>query len=236
MNQEMRLMASRSALCAAIPLLVLFLGCATTVFKISVSSFAADDKGIPKASRIHVYVDPQDPDLMKREFGKKLEYLLEKQGYLSASPSDADYILFFTYGMAGDTETFTKYVYDPGTPVSSGSSQSTGSAAGDFLSGFAKGVADGSQRMRPQQSQRKVHHRILKLVALDAMALHTGNRRVSWQGDISSTGSSDDLRMVLDYMAIPSVELLGKDTGRKVTYQLDLNDPRVLRMLDQYKQ
>ena len=212
--------------------LTMIFGCAAqrTIYRVDVSSFGTQ-RDVPPSSLVHVYVDPHDLDMMRKEFAGKLEFLLKKKGYRTGSLAEAEHVMFFTYGIDSEVETFTKYVYDPGVLPASKSKPASGSALEQFASGLAQGAEDAAKRMRPQQSQRKVHRRVLKLITLDAGALTRGETKVVSQVDVTSTGSSGDLRKVLNFMAVPAVEMFGTDSGRQVQFRVEGEDPRVIELM-----
>ena len=219
-------------------LIILILGslisCAPSLptYVVNVDAYKGTEYSIPPGSRFYVYLDSDENDLMKHEIRRKIEYSLKYYGWSTGGGiSESDYVLFFAYGIKSGTENYTKYVYDPGTPVKSNSTPSTGSAAGDFLSGFAKGFAESSQRMRPQQAQREVNHRYLTLAALEIKALRNGEKKVVWQADTKSSGSSSDLRYVLNFMLVPTLKLIGKGSGKALQYRIKEDNPIVTDMI-----
>ena len=225
----------------SIGVLSLLFGCAgPLVYHVSVNSYRSADaeRPVSPGATVHVYVDSDNPDLLREEVAAKMEYLLQRNGYSRAPLIQADYIVFFSYVMGSHTETFTKYVYDPsaGAGTTSSSGTSTGSAAGDFLSGFAEGLSKSLASMKPQQASRNVNDRELLVKVLDGQLLRkTGKLDIVWQCQTTSSGSSADLRDVLNYMLIPSFDDFAQDTGKSILHKVRSNDHRVQSLLQNFR-
>ena len=193
-------------------------------YRVSVNSVASPNYSSdfrPGAS-IHVYETNEGEDLFRAEVAKKIRRLMRERGYVSATADQADFVLMFGYAISSHSETQTVYVPDsskPSTPPPAGAS---------FAEAFAHGMAEGLKNRTPQQKQTKVNDRSLRLAVIDARHLReTGETRTVWQCDTTSSGSSDDLRDVLNYMLVPTFRHFGKDTGKAVLYKIDEHDTSV---------
>jgi len=198
-----------------------FTGCVPT-YTVKVNSLSANSSSISATTKISVGLDPEESDLVKLEFGRKLEYLLREQGRNIVPFDEADVVLVFDFKIDSEMQSYTKYVHDPGTPTP----KKSGSSGGGFWGGVAQGLEEGTKKSRPQQAVRKINNRSLRLAAIDKETKGT-----LWQANVKSTGSSGDIRKVLNYMVIPAIDLFGDDTGQDVLYKIKQDDPRVQKML-----
>jgi len=197
-------------------LMCLSAGCGVS-YSVNVNGYSATGQSlqISKAASIAVVTDSNVPNpILEKEVGAKIEKLLAQNGY-RLTQDDADYYLLFDYGIdAGRTVTDITPIhrpvfYDP-YPFT-----------GFYPHGYTTYVA---------QSEI-IHTRwlILKLIkgpAYDA----SSNTEPLWIGEITSTGTSSDLRELLNYMLVVAFEHFSEDTGRQLTTAISRTDERVLSL------
>ena len=193
-------------------------------YEVSVNSVASPNYSpdLQPGASIHVYDANEGEDLFRAEVARKIIRLMRERGYVSAAADQADFVLMFGYAISSHSETQTVYVADsskPTTPPPAGAS---------FAEAFAHGMAEGLGNTTPQQQQTNVNDRSLRLAVIDARHLRaTGETKTVWQCDTTSSGRSDDLRDVLNYMLVPTFRHFGEDTGKAVTYDLREHDTAV---------
>ena len=55
----------------------------------------------------------------------------------------------------------------------------------------------------------------------------TGQFRTVWVGEARSTGASQDIRVVIDYLLLADFQQFGKNTGKAVTVEVSETSPRL---------
>jgi hypothetical protein len=199
-----------------LPLMCLSAGCGIS-YSVSVNGYSATGQGlhISKGASIAVVTDSNVPNpILKKEVGEKVEKLLAEKGY-RLTQDNPDYYLLFDYGIdAGRTVTditpiHRPILYDP-YPYT-----------GFYPHGYTTYVA---------QSEI-VHTRwlILKLIKGKAYDASKKTEPV-WIGEITSAGTSSDLRELLNYMLVVAFEHFVEDTKRQLTTAISRDDERVLSL------
>ncbi|HVP18544.1 MAG TPA: hypothetical protein VMU36_06060 [Spirochaetia bacterium] len=162
-------------------------------------------------------------DLEFAEYAKYVDYALSKAGHQKAkSIDDASEAIFLYYGI-GNPGPHRYTFWLPGSDTTESSSLT----APDNI--IAYGTWGISGVGGDQQNQGSC--RYISLSAVD-LVKYKEERHVleSWRMEISSTGSSNDLRLVFPVMIAASENYLGQDT-RKILYRtLTDEDPQVVDM------
>ena len=158
----------------------------------------------------------QNP-LLEKEIKAKVEFLLEKRGYVLAPYDRADFFLSFAYGM--------------GTPQTVAVTGPTWGFGWGFGSGYCgPGVSTGIYwpNCGPYSTETQaLYDRWLRLTVVEGKYYRdTGKSRTIWVGEARSTGTSSDLREVLNSLLIAAFEQIGQNTGKAVPIQIKQNDPR----------
>ncbi len=158
----------------------------------------------------------QNP-LLEKEIKAKIELLLEKRGYVLAPYDRADFYLSFTYGL--------------GTPQTVSVTGPTWGIGWGFGSGYCgPGVSTGIYwpGCGPYSTETQaLYDRWLRLSVVEGKYYRdTGKSRTIWVGEARSTGTSSDLREVLNPLLIAAFEQFGQNTGKAVPIQIKQNDPR----------
>ncbi len=150
--------------------------------------------------------------LLEKEIKEKIVKLLESQGYGSAPLDKAQYLLFFGYGMGGGrsvTVVFPDYYpawWYPGYPRSY-----------FFASPFPAYYYPYTETL---------YDKWLLVKVVDAKAYRDkGEFKSIWVGEARSTGTSADLRVVVNYLLRAVFQQFGKNTGKAVIVDVSENDP-----------
>jgi len=194
-------------------------GCAGKSYRVSVNTICAPGiETIPQGSHVHVWVDDVDRnDLLKLEIASKIECILVDSGYVVSDFVGADYVVAFGYGIGSREEAYTKTVKEPTDEVGQG-----------FVENFL--ISYGSHKQ--VESVRTVNDRWLWAEAYDVGEwLDNEEFTVVWSSETTSTGSSADLRHVLNYLLIPTFERFGVSTGQAEEVTLGGGDERAQRIL-----
>jgi hypothetical protein len=198
------------------------LGCATTTtYQVQVNGYtdnAALFAFVPGASfQVIENQEAQNP-LLEKEVKAKIDKLLEKHGYPLVPHDQAEYYLFFTYGMgAPQTVTVTEPSWGIGLGFGTGYC-GPGAAYGFYWPGYSPYYTE----------TQALYNRWLRLTVVEGRYYReTGKSRTIWVGEARSTGTSSDLREVLNPLLIAAFEQFGKNTSKAVPTQIKQKDPRV---------
>lgn len=225
----------------ALVLLPLFTGCETVQpvrYQIQVSGLSAgihnDGKTYYLASALK---NTPESDLQFREYARYLERALEKQGLRRMQSIDeADQIVFLAYGI-GDPQT-VQYSYAVPTWGQTGVSGAHTSGAAFSFGGMTKYSAStdftpsyGVTGYVPVTGIVTYYFRFIRIDCFDLAAYRKDKKEHQlWRTDITSDGSSGDLRRVLPYMIAAAKPHLGSDTGKQILIQLEEGD--AVKILD----
>ncbi|MEK6263163.1 MAG: hypothetical protein AABP62_31685 [Planctomycetota bacterium] len=218
------------------------LSCSTAptvpVFQVRVSSLVDPDRTpgrsyvlLPSAEGIDL------EDLQFREFARYVAGALERQGFTRAPDfSKADVAVFLAYGI-GDpqlqTYTYTVPVYGQTGGGTSTLNLSTYGAGGYSTT---SGTITTLPRYGPVGSQsvtqsNVTYFRYLFLDAIDLRAFRESQKVLSvWRTNVTSNGSSGDLRLVLPILVAASEQYIAVNTGKQVEVDLREGDPRVQKV------
>ena len=206
----------------SIPLVFVGLGCGTP-YRVSVNGFSVtgDALKIPQASSIFVLQNnnAQNP-IFEREIGLKIQKLLNTKGY-SIGTETANYYLLFEYGIdSGRTFTGSKPIYHPGGTATMQTFGSYGESS------FSTIQTPGHATYVPYSEV--VYTRWLALKLIDGNAYRSAQKvDPSWIGEVRSSGTSSDLRKVINYMLVAAFKHFGENTGEQVDEVILGGDSRV---------
>lgn len=201
----MRIGKSQKAIVKIIILLIflnLICGCLTypAHYVVKVNGYTGGKPGIQSNKTVIVFRNPkaQNP-LLEEEIASKITIALKSKDFIPSDASNgSEYILFFSYGI-GPGSTYT----------------STFSYEGTRLNIF-------TGRLEPTtevgSSVSTVYTRRLFLNLYELKGLSENSKPV-WVGESYSTGSSSDLRKVVDYLILGAFEHFGEDTGAAKTHK-----------------
>ncbi len=141
-----------------------------------------------------------------------------KHGYLLAPYDKAQFYLLFTYGM-GTPQTVS--VTSPSLGIGFGFGTGywgPGAAFGSYLSGYGPFYT----------GTKALYDRWLRLTVVEGKYYReTGKSRTVWVGEARTTGTSSDLREVLNPLLIAAFEQFGKNTDKALSTRIKQNDPQV---------
>jgi hypothetical protein len=220
---------------------LLSLGCSTmkSTYYVDVTGFSKSDFG---SEPVRYALAPADKhiggnDLQFEEYCRYVDSALIKNGYLKAeSFDDATVAIFFYYGIGNPEE--HQYSYSlplsEQTGVSSPSIEDTHNCSDDC--GNSKGTAAHTAeyeiaRYQQLQENNATYYRYLSLSAIDLQKYREDQQVIElWRMEVSSTGSSSDLRVVVPVMVAASAKYIGKNTGKAISISVKDDDPAVIEM------
>jgi|UniRef100_A0A7V6DQ59 hypothetical protein len=202
-------------LCAAM------FGCAPArVYHVQVNGYTESGGPMltPGAS-LFVVDDPkaQNP-LLEKEVKAKIEALLSKKGYLLVPYDRADYFVLFTYGL-GSPQTMSVTAPTWGVGLGFGSGYcGPGVGYGVYWPGCGPFYTE----------TRALYDRWLRVSVVNGNYYRaTGKSRPVWLGEAHSTGTSSDIREVINPLLVAAFEQLGVNTGKACPAAINHNDPRI---------
>jgi hypothetical protein len=156
--------------------------------------------------------------LLEKEVKAKLEQLLKQNGYLLVPYEQAQYLLRFAYGL-GAPETVSVAVPDWSIGFGFGSGYwGPGAGYGFYWPGWGPYYTE----------TQAIYNRWLRLTVVEGRQYHaTGQATPVWVGEARSSGTSSDLREVLNPLLVAAFEQFGRNTRKAVPTRIKQNDPRV---------
>ncbi len=203
---------------------LLILGCAAAVYHVRVNGYTDPAAPVPFSPGATFFVidnkETKNP-LLDKEIKAKINLLLEKQGYSIVPFEKADYYLFFTYGIgtsAGASVVMPDYSVEFGLGYGYYSPRSYFF----FWPGYA---------YYPRYTEPLYDRWLLLNVVEGKHYRETGQFRTLWVGETRSTGTSSDIREVINSLLLAAFAQFGKNTGKAITVDIRQSDPR-LRQLE----
>jgi hypothetical protein len=197
-------------------------GCAVT-YPVQVTGYTDPAAPVPfKPGDTFFVIDNQEAQnpLLNREIKAKINALLEKQGYVVAPFEHADYYLFFTYGI-GPSATARVVMPDYAWGFSLGYGYYHPRSYAFFWPGFAAYPG----------YREPLYDRWLLINAVEGKHYReTGQFRTVWVGETRSTGTSPDIREVINSLLVGAFDRFGHDTRKAVIVDIDRRDPRMRQL------
>ena len=200
---------------------VAIVGCASgRTYRVQVNGYTEAVGSAPFAPGASFFVveNPEAPNLLlEKEVKAKLDKLLEKHGYSLVPYEQARYCLLFTYGL-GPPQTVSTVVPSVSIGLGYGSGYCDPFAGyGFFWPGWAPYYTE----------TQAIYDRWLRLTAVEGKEYRaTGKSRPLWVGEARSSGTSSDLREVLNPLLLAAFEQFGKNTGKALPTVINQKDPR----------
>ena len=196
-------------------------GCASVrVYHVQVNGYteSAGPSLTPGASLFVLEDQKAQNPLLEKEVKAKIEALLTKQGYPLVPYDRAAYYVLFTYGL--------------GNPQMVSVTAPTWGVGFGFGSGYCgPGVGYGISwpGCGPFYTETQaLYDRWLRVSVVDGKYYRaTGKSRPLWVGEAHSTGTSSDVREVINPLLIAAFEKFGVNTGKAWPATIKQNDPRV---------
>ena len=205
-------------------MMLLFLGGCTPVYLVQVNGFADPDAAgriVPNV-KIHVAENARaENPLLDREIRVKIEKILKSRGFIITSRETADLFCTFNYGVGtGLTQIGSIPVTSPPVTSSVVVSQPDGTAQVSAI------MTPGTTTYIPYA--RTAYDRWLNIVVMEAESFRAGKKdKILWYGDLVSSGTSRDLRTVIDYLLVAACEEFGTDTKRGLVKEIKTDDERL---------
>lgn len=198
-------------------------GCAAAAYQVRVNGYsdpAAPARFEPGATFFVMDNKETKNPLLDKEIKAKINTLLERHGFSIAPFEKAQYYLFFNYGI-GSSEGARVPVPDYSVGVGLGYGYYAPYYGFSFwpwygyYPGYAEPLYDRWLRVNVVEGR---HYR------------ETGASRTVWVGETRSTGTSSDIREVINPLLIAAFSRFGQDTGKAVTVDVKKDDPRVRQL------
>jgi hypothetical protein len=157
--------------------------------------------------------------LLEKEIAAKINRLLAAHGYRVVPYEQADYYLFFLYGI-GPPEAAAA----TGPPVSVGLGIGVGTwhGGGGFI-----GLGTPYPYYPYAYPAEPVYGRWLTLKVVEAKPYRqSGQAPALWVGEARSVGTSSDLREVINALLLAAFQQFGKNTGKAVKVEVGVEDPK----------
>jgi len=213
--------------------LFLLVGCASTPpkYTVSVNSIASSDSTRYKTYHLQPNpgIDDDWDDLQFQEYAMYVMVTLGAIGYSIVEPEEADLTIFLTYGISGPQASKHSYSLPITGKTGVASSVTTGTVNNGVYRGTTTNVPTYGVVGYQQVSQTLIRHaRFVSLGAYDYQHfLKTKENKQVWRTDITSTGSSGDLRRVFPVLIASAGNYMGRDTGEAVVVSISEEDKRV---------
>ena len=202
-------MRKASTIFALIFIFAFFCGCGTkSHFCVSVDTIVnkkALEKGsFNQGSSFCVKTDIKDTPLLSDEIQEKIERALVKKGFEVTNACDkAQYFLIFRYAMTSSSQTL--HITQPSSSFIDSSGCSAAVSHTPEVSGDVNVVA---------------YHRGIAIFVYDSKAIADKKDGLVWQGTSVSTGFSNDLRYVSDYLLMPLFKYFGLSSNRILQFDI----------------
>ncbi len=198
-------------------------GCAAATYQVRVNGYsdpATPARFEPGATFFVMDNKETKNPLLDKEIKAKINTLLERRGFSTAPFEKAQYYLFFSYGI-GSSE--GARVVMPDYSVGFGLGYGYYSPNYNFL--FWPGYA-----YYPGYAEPLYDRWLLVNVVEGGHYRDTGQFRTVWVGETRSTGTSSDIREVINPLLVATFTRFGQDTGKAVTLDVKKDDPRVRQL------
>ncbi len=197
-------------------------GCGPTLYNVNVNGYTDPaTPGVIGPGNSFFVIENQKAQnpLLEKEIKEKINRLLTKQGYPVVAYEQAQYYLFFSYGVGGERaasvvmpDYYTSYGF--GLGGGSGWHGSPFVFAAPFFTFYP--------------GPESLYDRWLLINVADGKYYReTGQFRTVWVGEARSTGTSQDIRVVVDYLLLADFQQFGRNTGKAVTVEVSESAPRL---------
>lgn len=198
-----------------VALLILNACALQTRYKVKVNGFTGGKHAIPSGKKIFIYKNEKAVNpLFEDEIGEKIKIALKTKGYIPVKQiSNADYVLHFGYEI-DQGSTYSK-IYSQ-SKVNEGNYE-----LNVFTGQFEKTSPTTTTRVGSRAETIYSRQLLLKLFEVN------GPSKISkpvWVGEVNSSGSSSDLRKVIDYLILGAFEHFGEDTGGQKRHRFSSSD------------
>lgn len=205
---------------------IIFSSCMhTTVYKVEFNSFIDESYSIPTGSKLYIMENPESKNpIFDREITGKIIKILINEGYYIAPPNEADYCIIYNYGITSGKEVITQQRTEPGHYEQKSRVNAYNTTTGvEYKSYYDQYVPGKTSYVNRTIT---VFHRYLNVKVFKSIDLSKKNKKMRpvWVSETKSTGSSNDLRMVMDYLLVPTFKNFGINTGRTRIFKIYPNN------------
>jgi hypothetical protein len=199
-------------------------GCGPTLYNIKVNGYTDPAAPAALASGSSFFVienqQAQNP-LLEKEIAEKLKKLLTSKGYALATYDQANYYLFFSYGI-GQERAARVILPDYTCGLGIGG----GAGPGYCWRGAPYFFAWPFITFYP--GYNSFYDRWLLINVVDGKYYRDkGEFRPIWVGEARSTGASGDLRSAINYLLLADFQQFGSNTGQAVAVEVSEDAPRM---------
>ncbi len=195
-------------------------GCGPTMYNVNVNGYtdpATPGVITPGTSFFVIENQKAANPLLEKEIKEKIDKLLANHGYPVVAYDQAQYYLFFSYGIGPER---TATVVMPDYYTSYGFGFGTGWHSSPFV--FA------APFFSFYPGTESLYDRWLLINVVDGKYYREkGEFRTVWVGEARSTGPSQDLRVAVDYLLLADFQQFGKNTGKAMPVEVNAQAPQV---------
>jgi hypothetical protein len=208
-------MATRILACCLLAAALGLAGCAPVAYQVQVNGYTdPTTPGVIAPGGAFFVMENKEAKnpLLEKEVKGKIVKLLESQGYSQATLNKAQYLLFFGYDI-GPGRSVT-VVFPDFYPYGWG-----------FYPGYPRSYFFASPFAGYWPYTETIYDRWLLIKVVDAKTYRDiGEFKSVWVGEARSTGASQDLRVLINYLLKAVFEQFGKNTGKAVVVEVREQD------------
>lgn len=216
--------------------IVIFSGCGGVFYKVKVNGYSNANETLSPNKIFLVGNSLSGNTILRDEVQDKIQNALIKKGFIPVQNlEEADHVLYFTFGIdTGQTQSYsqTRSYTTQGTrlnifsgqlePTSETHVRSYPVTTTIFTRTLIFNLYDG-------EFTRELINKINRGEISEKVA--SGQMRPIWIGEIYSSGSSSDLRKVIDYLIYGGLDHFGENTGKQISHTYLINDERVKNLI-----
>ena len=197
-------------------------GCGPTLYSVNVNGYtdpAAPAQLVPGGSFFVIENQQAQNPLLEKEIAGKINKLLTNKGFSLTAYDKAQYYLFFSYGI-GQERAASVVMPDYYTSYGFGLGGGSGWRGSPFV--FAAPFFS----FYPGPESR--YNRWLLINVVDGKYYREkGQFQTVWVGEARSTGTSQDIRLAIDYLLLADFQQFGRNTGKVMGVEINEDAPQV---------
>jgi hypothetical protein len=209
----------------ALASILCLVGCGATRYTVQVNGYldpSAPAALAPGAAMAVVENKEARNPLLEKEIAAKINRLLGAHGYRVVPYEQADYYLFFLYGVGPEAAAAAGPPVSVGLGIGVGGGSWRGGGGGGFI-----GLGAPYPYYPYAYPAEPVYGRWLTLKVVEAKPYRqSGQARAVWVGESRSAGTSSDLREVINALLLAAFQQFGKNTGQAVKAEVGVEDPQ----------
>lgn len=203
-----------------------------TFYKVNINGFA--DKSLNQIIGCKLYVlENQNAvnSILDKEIAEKIKKVLISEGYIISKPNEADFFISFNYGISNHKETLTFKEREPGHFEQKSRVYAYNITKGTEYKYYYDQYIPG--QVNTVNQEITVFDRFLFVKVFPAKDF-LNKKNISndvWICETTSSGSSNDIRVVIDYLIVPTFKNFGVNTGeiKTLTIAEDHEEMKVIR-------